>query len=122
MPIAAFAITISFLALAGVPPLNGFWSKLLLFTAALNAGSIVWWAPWLAIAAALNSALSLGYYAWVIKRMYLDEPQSDLKVKEQPSYIVPLLITTTLIVLTGIYWNPILTIAADSVLGLLLPR
>src|SRR5215211_7070151 len=31
MPITAIALTISLLALAGVPPLNGFWSKLVLF-------------------------------------------------------------------------------------------
>ena len=31
MPITAIVMTISLLALAGIPPLNGFWSKLLLF-------------------------------------------------------------------------------------------
>ena len=32
---------ISLLALAGVPPLNGFWSKLMLFGAALDAGPLL---------------------------------------------------------------------------------
>ena len=36
MPVTAFAMAIAFLALAGVPPLSGFWSKLLLFTSVLN--------------------------------------------------------------------------------------
>ena len=31
MPITAIAMAIALLALAGIPPLNGFWSKLLLF-------------------------------------------------------------------------------------------
>src|SRR5919198_5359681 len=35
MPITAIAFSISLLALAGVPPLNGFWSKLVLFGAAI---------------------------------------------------------------------------------------
>ena len=41
MPITAIAFTISLLALAGVPPLNGFWSKLVLFGAAINSGPLV---------------------------------------------------------------------------------
>ncbi len=56
------------LALAGVPPLAGFWSKLMLFGGALDAGSSLWWAPWLAIAGVLNSALSLAYYGWIMRK------------------------------------------------------
>src|SRR5918999_4572312 len=49
MPIIAIAFSISLLALAGVPPLNGFWSKLVIFGAAINSSSYVWWGPYLAI-------------------------------------------------------------------------
>ncbi|MGI0023568.1 MAG: NADH-quinone oxidoreductase subunit N, partial [Nitrososphaera sp.] len=49
MPITAIALSISLLALAGVPPLNGFWSKLVLFGAGINSGPLVEWGPWLAI-------------------------------------------------------------------------
>src|SRR6187401_689175 len=66
MPITAIALSISLLALAGVPPLNGFWSKLVLFNAAIVTGPEIWWGPYLAIAGVLNSALSLGYYAWIM--------------------------------------------------------
>ena len=64
-------MAVSFLALAGVPPLSGFWSKLLLFTSVLNGPY-----AWLAVAGVLNSALSIGYYGWAIKRMYMDEPEA----------------------------------------------
>ncbi|MFZ0263824.1 MAG: NADH-quinone oxidoreductase subunit N, partial [Nitrososphaeraceae archaeon] len=57
MPITAIALSISLLALAGVPPLNGFWSKLVLFNAAIETGPEIWWGPYLAIAGVLNSAL-----------------------------------------------------------------
>ena len=40
MPITAIVMTISLLALAGIPPLNGFWSKLLLFGAAIDSGQL----------------------------------------------------------------------------------
>src|SRR5579885_1613788 len=46
MPITSLGLVISLLALAGVPPLNGFWSKLMLFGSAINAGASVSWAPY----------------------------------------------------------------------------
>ena len=82
MPITAIALSISLLALAGVPPLNGFWSKLVLFNAAIVTGPEIWWGPYLAIAGVLNSALSLGYYAWIMRKMYMEESPDTTKVKE----------------------------------------
>src|ERR687890_1589074 len=82
MPITAIALSISLLALAGVPPLNGFWSKLVLFGAAIDSVPIVAWGPYLAIAAVLNSALSLGYYAWIIRKMYMEDATDMSKIKE----------------------------------------
>ena len=70
------------LAWAGVPPLNGFWSKLVLFGSAINSGSEVWWGPYLAIAGVLNSALSLGYYAWIMRKMYMEESPDTSNGKE----------------------------------------
>src|SRR6185503_3502292 len=49
MPLTAIALSISLLALAGVPPLNGFWSKLVLFNSAIVTGPEIWWGPYLAI-------------------------------------------------------------------------
>ena len=72
MPITSLGLVISLLALAGVPPLSGFWSKLMLFGAAIDAGTVVWWGPWLAVAGVLNSALSLAYYGWIIRKMYFE--------------------------------------------------
>src|SRR3989337_3814829 len=46
MPITSIGLVVSLLALAGVPPLNGFWSKLMLFGSAIDAGSVVSWAPY----------------------------------------------------------------------------
>src|SRR4249919_2270628 len=90
MPITAIAFSISLLALAGVPPLNGFWSKLVIFGAAINTGETVWWGPYLAIAGVLNSALSLGYYAWIMRKMYMEEGPDMSRVKEPRSMIAVL--------------------------------
>jgi len=116
MPITSFSLAVSLLALAGIPPLNGFWSKLVLFTAAIQGDM-----AWLALAGVLNSALSLGYYAWVIKRMYIDEPISSLeqgKIEEPPIISGVLLAATAIIIVVGIYPSLIYDLAKAAVLAL----
>src|SRR6478735_7590888 len=115
MPITAIAFSISLLALAGVPPLNGFWSKLVIFGAAINTGETVWWGPYLAIAAVLNSALSLGYYAWIMRKMYMEEGPDMSRVKEPRSMIAVLVFAMVFMVGFGIWHGPILEFASQSV-------
>jgi NADH-quinone oxidoreductase subunit N len=61
-PIGGVALVVFLLSLVGVPPLAGFFGKLLLFGAAIDAGF-----GWLAIIAIANSVLSLGVYLrWLV--------------------------------------------------------
>ena len=110
MPYAAFTLTIAFLALAGVPPLNGFWSKLLLFLSVANGPYV-----WLAVAGIVNSAFSLGYYAWVIKRMYLDEPQGTETVREPFVYIAVFAVAVGLMIGIGLFPQAVLNFASNAV-------
>ncbi len=114
MPITAIALTISLLALAGVPPLNGFWSKLVLFGAAINSGPIVAWGPYLAIAAVLNSALSLGYYAWIIRKMYMEDAADMSKIKEPTAIVAVLIFAIIFMVGFGIWHAPLLDFASQA--------
>ena len=114
MPITAIALTISLLALAGVPPLNGFWSKLVLFGAAINSGPIVAWGPYLAIAAVLNSALSLGYYAWIIRKMYMEDAADMTKIKEPTAIVAVLIFAIIFMVGFGIWHAPLLDFASQA--------
>ena len=123
MPITALGLVISLLALAGVPPLNGFWSKLMLFGASIDAGSVLWWAPWLAVAGVLNSALSLAYYGWIIRKMYF-EGETEKRVKEPLSIIGVMIFSIIFMVTIGVYPEPIIKFAemASPVLtGTLMP-
>ena len=52
MPITSIGLLVSMLALAGVPPLNGFWSKLMIFGGAIDS------------VAPVGSVLSLAYVCW----------------------------------------------------------
>jgi len=103
MPITAFTLTISLFALAGVPPLSGFMSKLVLFTAAVDGQ--LWW---LALAGVLNSAFSMAYYGWVVKRMYFDEPPVADRLSEPASLVTVLVASSIIIVVVGLYPEPIL--------------
>ncbi len=114
MPITSLGLVVCLLALAGVPPLNGFWSKLLLFGAALDAGAVVSWAPWLAVAGVLNSALSLAYYAWIIRKMYF-EGENEKRVKEPKSVIAVMIFSIIFIVGIGVYPEPILQFTESAV-------
>ena len=67
-PLPALALSLAVLGLGGLPPLAGFMSKWLIFLAGFNAHTA--WAIGLVIFAALNSVLSLAYYAPLVNIMY----------------------------------------------------
>ena len=72
-PMLAVAFGLMLLSLAGVPLTVGFISKFVLFSSAIEAqGYFVW----LAIAGLLNSALSVFYYARVLKVMFFDRMET----------------------------------------------
>src|SRR5512139_455298 len=75
-PSAAVAFAIFLFSLTGLPPFAGFAGKWYLFYAVFEridgpGGS---WYAWLALIGALNTAVSLYYYARVIRAMFIDAP------------------------------------------------
>ena len=114
MPITAICLSISLLALAGLPPLNGFWSKLVLFGAAIDSGPLVEWGPYLAIAGVLNSALSLAYYAWIMRKMYMEESPDMSRPKEPKSMVAVMIFGAIFMVGFGIWHAPILEFASEA--------
>ncbi len=67
MPLA-IVMTILFLSLAGIPPMAGFWGKLYIFSAAVEADLL-----WLAIVGAVTSVVSAFYYLNVVKIIWFNE-------------------------------------------------
>jgi F420H2 dehydrogenase subunit N len=109
MPLTAFTMAVAMLGLAGVPPLSGFWSKLLLFLSVANGPF-----AWLALAGILNSAFSLGYYAWIIKRMYIDDPESTEKVREPFWFVIVFAIMVGLIIGIGLFPQQVIDFASSA--------
>ncbi len=70
-PIHSLFFTIQLFSLAGIPLLAGFLAKAVAFYAGVDVG--LWWVVLIAL---LNSALAVAYYVWIIKHIYMDEPNN----------------------------------------------
>jgi NADH-quinone oxidoreductase subunit N len=82
-PLYALLFSVQLLSLAGIPLLAGFMSKAVAFYAGVDAG--LW--PFVLIAL-LNSALSVGYYAWIIKQLYFDAPNKDQELVSRLGFVL----------------------------------
>jgi NADH-quinone oxidoreductase subunit N len=71
-PLLSAGVAFCMLSLAGIPPAAGFFSKIVLFTAAWGEGQ-----QWLVVIALLNSIVSLVYYGRLIKAMFFDAPAKE---------------------------------------------
>jgi NADH-quinone oxidoreductase subunit N len=69
----------------------------------------------LAIAGVLNSALSLGYYAWIMRKMYMEEGPDMTRVKEPRAISAVLIFAMIFMVGFGIWHAPLLDFATNSV-------
>jgi len=75
----ALALFIFMFSLAGVPPMFGFWPKLVVFNAAVASGYVV-----LAVVGILGAVIGAYYYLKIVKVMYLDEPAEPYARVRQP--------------------------------------
>jgi len=72
-PMLAFAFAVFMFSMAGIPPLAGFFGKLFIFRAAIDAGLYM-----LAIIGVLSSVVAAFYYLRIIKVMYFDDVTEPL--------------------------------------------
>lgn len=74
-PIAAYTIAIMMFSMAGIPPLAGFFGKLMVFQAAVQSGYIA-----VAVVGVLTSVVGAYYYLRVIRVMFFDAVQPGIRV------------------------------------------
>ena len=112
----AVLMLIFLLSLAGIPPLAGFYGKYFIFLALLEAEMYL-----LAIFAALYVAVAAYYYFRIVKVMFLVEeaPQPATLVLSRGVKLA-LIATGILTVGIGLYPEPFLRLASDSILQVLL--
>lgn len=100
MPVTAMATLLGGLSIAGVPPLAGFVSELMIFAGVVEAG---YWA--VAFIGLLVAILTTAYYLWAFQRIFLGSPRdSHSNIHESPSaMLIPMCIESFLILLLGIW-------------------
>ena len=104
-PVMAFSMTICLLALIGMPPVGGFFTKFFLFYYVYQASAAKSWLLILVIAGILNSAISLYYYLRVIRNMYLFDPEdSEIQFPDSSKFLA-IVAMVTLLVVVPLYWN-----------------
>lgn len=91
-PAIAWCLAALMFSLAGIPPLFGFYPKLAVFMAAVEAGYVA-----LAFLGVAASVIGAFYYIKVVKVMFFDEPADTVRGKSDTAHWA-LLIAATLII------------------------
>jgi multicomponent Na+:H+ antiporter subunit D len=105
MPVTAGASLVGSLSIAGVPPLGGFWSKLLIIVALVQAGEGA-----LAVIAVLASVLTLWYYLILQRKAFFGQLHERWRaVREAPFWMAAATVVLALLVIgVGILFSAVL--------------
>jgi NADH-quinone oxidoreductase subunit N len=96
-PWAAFVMLTMMFSLAGVPPFVGFFAKLSVLEAVLEAGY-----TWLVVYAVLMSVIGAFYYLRIVKLMYMDAPTDNAPINAGQSMRTLLAVNGAAVLLIGL--------------------
>ena len=113
-PMMALAMGIFMFSLAGIPPLAGFFAKLYVFLAAINAELYT-----LAVIGVLASVVGAFYYLRIIKIMYFDAPSEELDSVLAPEMRLILAVSAVITLFFFVYPSPFLAGAQAAALALI---
>ena len=101
MPWTSWTSVIALLSTAGVPPLSGFWSKLLIIMALWESGFKVY-----AVMALLFSVVTLAYFLMMQRRMFFGKKKENAgNVQEAAApLLAPVVLMSALIVAAGVFF------------------
>ena len=114
-PVLALMMGIFLFSLTGLPPFAGFIGKFYIFAALIEAGGNWNWT--LAAVGVVNSAVSLFYYARVLRAMFLTQPEDDKPFDTRKVWSTATVALAVPTVIIGVYWGPIYDLVARSVAG-----
>ena len=125
MPLTFGACFVAALSISGIPPLNGFASKWMVYQGIIEMGKSggALWIVWL-VAAMLGSALTLASFVKVLHATFLSKPSPELEKKEirevEPSMWLPGALLAALCILFGVvaYGLPLKYFIGPAVAGL----
>ncbi|MEW6039888.1 MAG: proton-conducting transporter membrane subunit [Elusimicrobiota bacterium] len=105
MPVTFLSFLIAALAISGIPPLNGFFSKWMVYQGVIDSGFVskTWWL--FLVAAMFGSALTLASFMKLVHSMFLgqSEPDKEKSGEVGISMWLPGAILATLCLILGIF-------------------
>ena len=111
-PLFAAFMTIFLISLTGVPPMAGFIGKFYLFAAVIQKGGTFYWV--LALIGILNSAVSLFYYARVLKAMFFSDATDTTPLPVPVVHRATALALAVPTIFFGLYWAPLMDYIKQS--------
>ena len=115
-PLVGASFAVFSLGLAGVPPMSGFLSKLLIAKAGLDAGGLL--ALLFVVALAANSVLSLSYYVPAMNRIVFAESR-HLAKRVPWTMQAPIVALAGATILLGLFPDPALQLVGSAADGLM---
>ncbi|MGO9411250.1 MAG: complex I subunit 5 family protein [Spirochaetia bacterium] len=107
MPVTAGTSAVASLSIAGLPPLAGFWSKLLIVIALWQVGQYTF-----AAIAILTSLVTLGYFLSLQRRIFFGTPSAEWASVHEPGgrLLVPVLALSLITVAIGLAFPLVLSL------------
>ena len=103
-PLHALLVLFIMASLAGVPPFLGFWAKLVVIGAALDAGM-----TWLAILSVVCAVIGAFYYLRIIRAMFFEEAEGNGPVIHPDSHLrVVFAVNAVALLVLGIFAEPLM--------------
>ncbi len=109
-PWYAFMMLLLMFSMAGVPPTVGFYAKLSVLQAVINAGYV-----WLAVVAVLFSLIGAYYYVRLIKLMYFDAPTDTAPIAPRGDVRVLMSANGLAMLLFGVMPEPLMALCLYSI-------
>ncbi len=109
-PWYAFLMLLIMISMAGIPVSAGFFAKLAVLSAVLDAGL-----TWLVVVAVLMSLIGAFYYLRIIKLMYMDEPENDTPIMGESDHRLLLSINALTLLALGIIPQPLIDLCTASI-------
>ena len=106
----ALVMMITMFSLTGLPPTLGFFAKLAVLQAALEAGY-----TWLVVLAVLLSVVGAFYYLRIVKLMYMDAPAGEITLDPRRDARWVLSATAIATLLLGIFPAPLLDLCTRAI-------
>lgn len=116
LPFAGVLFFIGGLGLAGIPPTNGFISKMLLFNSGIESEQI-----WALLLIGLASSLTMIYTTRAMMRIWWTAPAGEISTMPSGDKLYAPLLLVTMILVLGIFAEPLLALSRETVSWLINP-